>query len=237
MIQFFRRIRQKLVTEGSFSRYLIYAIGEILLVVIGILIALQINNWNEQNKTKELEKALLLEYQAELRFNYDELNRVIDYFNDNMNSCSVLLDQIEFDRPYTDSLSFKFSVLTRSVGTYVIHVAFKALEDQGVDIISNKNLKNEILNLHSKSYHLLDGRIENQMSNIKEYGRPIVRNQLKALTDRKYVPINYKELMDDVALWNILMILKGNYLDLDNIMKDAQIEIAKVDELITKELN
>ena len=50
MIKFFRKIRQKLVSENKFSKYLIYAIGEIILVVIGILIALQINNWNEKNK-------------------------------------------------------------------------------------------------------------------------------------------------------------------------------------------
>lgn len=59
MIKFFRKIRQRLVTEnplaeraGKFSKYLIYAIGEIVLVVIGILIALQINNWNENRKTE-----------------------------------------------------------------------------------------------------------------------------------------------------------------------------------------
>jgi hypothetical protein len=45
VVKFFRRIRQKLVAENKFSRYLIYAIGEIILVVIGILIALQVNNW------------------------------------------------------------------------------------------------------------------------------------------------------------------------------------------------
>ncbi|MEM8507323.1 MAG: DUF6090 family protein, partial [Bacteroidota bacterium] len=49
MIQFFRRIRQKLLTERQFKKYLFYAAGEIVLVVIGILIALQINNWNNQN--------------------------------------------------------------------------------------------------------------------------------------------------------------------------------------------
>ncbi|TFV95648.1 hypothetical protein E4S40_05350 [Algoriphagus kandeliae] len=47
MIKFFRKIRQKLLAENRFSKYLVYAIGEIVLVVIGILIALQINNWNE----------------------------------------------------------------------------------------------------------------------------------------------------------------------------------------------
>lgn len=52
MIKFFRKIRQKLLSENKFSKYLIYAIGEIILLVIGILIALQINNWNENRKNK-----------------------------------------------------------------------------------------------------------------------------------------------------------------------------------------
>ncbi|MDP5158382.1 MAG: DUF6090 family protein [Flaviramulus sp.] len=51
MIKFFRRIRQQLLTENKFSKYLLYAFGEIILVVLGILIALQINNWNENRKT------------------------------------------------------------------------------------------------------------------------------------------------------------------------------------------
>ena len=56
MIKFFRKIRQKLLSENRFSKYVLYAIGEIVLVVIGILIALQINNWNEgRNQTKELD--------------------------------------------------------------------------------------------------------------------------------------------------------------------------------------
>jgi len=50
MIQFFRRIRQKLFTEGKLSKYFLYALGEIALVMIGILLALQVNNWNESKK-------------------------------------------------------------------------------------------------------------------------------------------------------------------------------------------
>jgi len=59
MIKFFRNIRKTLMTEGKTSKYLKYAIGEIVLVVIGILIALQINNWNEYRKLKKVELDLL----------------------------------------------------------------------------------------------------------------------------------------------------------------------------------
>ncbi len=56
MIAFFRRVRQQLLTESKLRNYLIYALGEIILVVIGILIALQINNWNQDRiQVKELE--------------------------------------------------------------------------------------------------------------------------------------------------------------------------------------
>ena len=67
MIRFFRTIRQKLLTENKFSKYLVYAVGEIVLVVIGILIALQINNWNEGRKE--------LNYQDEV---LNEINRALE---------------------------------------------------------------------------------------------------------------------------------------------------------------
>ncbi|MEM9000641.1 MAG: DUF6090 family protein [Bacteroidota bacterium] len=59
MIKFFRRIRQKLLSENKVSKYLLYAIGEIVLVVIGILIAVQINNYSELQKERKQEQVLL----------------------------------------------------------------------------------------------------------------------------------------------------------------------------------
>lgn len=59
MIKFFREIRQNLLNQGKTGKYFKYAIGEIVLVVIGILIALQINNWNEWRKDRVKEKIIL----------------------------------------------------------------------------------------------------------------------------------------------------------------------------------
>lgn len=63
MIKFFRKIRQRLLIDNRFSKYLLYAIGEIILVVIGILIALQVNNWNEER----IEQARITEYARSLK--------------------------------------------------------------------------------------------------------------------------------------------------------------------------
>ncbi|WP_445749368.1 DUF6090 family protein [Polaribacter sp.] len=67
MIQFFRKIRQSLLSEGKTGRYFKYAIGEIVLVVIGILIALQINNWNEEHKINKIRTLKLSQIESDLR--------------------------------------------------------------------------------------------------------------------------------------------------------------------------
>ncbi|MFN1835248.1 DUF6090 family protein [Balneola sp. MJW-20] len=66
MITLFRRIRQKLIESGSVTKYLLYATGEILLVVVGILIALQVNNWNEERKLLSEEQRVLESLRTEI---------------------------------------------------------------------------------------------------------------------------------------------------------------------------
>jgi hypothetical protein len=80
MIKFFRKIRQKLLTENKFSKYLLYAVGEIVLVVIGILIALNINNQNEQRIKKEKLDAIYIEVQRELAQNIKKTTTIIDFY-------------------------------------------------------------------------------------------------------------------------------------------------------------
>ena len=77
MIKFYRKIRQNLLSEGKTGKYLKYAIGEILLVVIGILIALSINNWNQDRKNRVLEKYYLQRIIEDLEADIDEINNVV----------------------------------------------------------------------------------------------------------------------------------------------------------------
>ena len=75
MIKFFRIIRQKLLSENKFGKYLTYAIGEIFLVVIGILIALQINNWNEERKDSIKEQQILSQLKEDYEANLKQLDQ------------------------------------------------------------------------------------------------------------------------------------------------------------------
>ncbi|MFN1834947.1 DUF6090 family protein [Balneola sp. MJW-20] len=87
MITLFRRIRQKLIDSGSLTRYLLYAIGEILLVVIGILIALQVNNWNEVRKTENRRIQLLENIRSDYLSNELRLNEAyLDSYHINTNT-------------------------------------------------------------------------------------------------------------------------------------------------------
>ena len=77
MIKFFRNIRQKLITEGKTINYIKYAIGEIVLVVFGILIALQINNWNENRKEQQTLKNIYALVAEDLKNDIDEITNII----------------------------------------------------------------------------------------------------------------------------------------------------------------
>ncbi|GMQ25451.1 hypothetical protein Aoki45_21330 [Algoriphagus sp. oki45] len=80
MISLFRKIRQQLLRENRITRYLLYALGEIFLVVIGILIALGVNSLNEQRKLEGAERVLLQQVKTENEYNLDIFRQNVGYF-------------------------------------------------------------------------------------------------------------------------------------------------------------
>lgn len=92
MIKFFRKIRQNLLSEGKTGKYLKYAIGEIVLVVIGILIALQINNWNERNKENNSAKVLARSLIQDLTKDVEFLSGATKFSALKINECDELFN-------------------------------------------------------------------------------------------------------------------------------------------------
>ena len=95
MIKLFGKIRQNLLSEGKTGKYLKYAMGEIILVVIGILIALSINNWNESRLDRISEQTILKQLQSEFNSNLKQLDEKIGIRNYMMNSAIQLLNYID----------------------------------------------------------------------------------------------------------------------------------------------
>ncbi|WP_075352519.1 DUF6090 family protein [Algoriphagus marinus] len=106
MISFFRKIRQKLLSENKLTRYLIYAFGEIALVMIGILLALQVNNWNEDRKGQKKEEAFLSQLQIEFVENKAQFEKITAFHVKSLKSCEWMLSNQPFKTVSLDSLRY-----------------------------------------------------------------------------------------------------------------------------------
>ena len=106
MIKLFRRVRQRLLTENKFSRYLLYGIGEVLLVVIGILIAVQINAWHENRTLKINETNILNQLKIDLKENHKELSELKELMQVNNICGKKILSHLQYNDKVTDSLRY-----------------------------------------------------------------------------------------------------------------------------------
>jgi len=107
MLKFFRKIRQQLLSENRFSKYLIYAVGEIVLVVIGILIALQVNNWNEQRKLENTGQEYVHEIYKELKTERANIDSILSSLSTQYRGTEHLLSVIESEtKEIKDTIQF-----------------------------------------------------------------------------------------------------------------------------------
>jgi len=151
MVKIFRNIRKKLAAENKVSSYLRYAIGEILLVVIGILIALQVNNWNVQRKQRARELHYLSNLKNDLNLNIAEIKKYIVTRNSKIISANIVLEYFE-GKPLTDLEEFNRN--TVNVYTwqkfFQIDNTFREMTNSGnLSIISNDSIKNNLFNLET----------------------------------------------------------------------------------------
>ena len=154
MINFFRKIRKQFADDNKPLKYLRYAIGEIVLVVIGILIALQINNWNEEKKEQKLGVVVLHDIKDNIIRNNELIQNAIhsiDSINFSTNVIRAYL--ISDDHPPSDFYSHIGQAL-RS-GTFLFRLnsdGYESLKSTGFAILGNENLKDQILNLFEVTY-------------------------------------------------------------------------------------
>jgi hypothetical protein len=153
MIKFFRKIRQRLLTENKFSKYLLYAVGEIILVVIGILIALAINNWKENQKILSQEITYLNNLRDDLETQINMLDVYIDYENIIIDHSNDIIKNYELNNGFDDmdSVFPKLNDLTtRWTFTNTNTTLIQMLSSNQINIIQNKKLKEELIDFNQQ---------------------------------------------------------------------------------------
>ena len=135
-----------MLTENKFSKYLLYAIGAIVLVVIGILIALQISNLNQEKKDRNYEVKMLSEIEKGLRLDLSNLNDHIEEYTTLENTVdhftNLTNDQVIFD----DSMAPELWKL--NLGSYLQfnRGPYDALKSSGIDRVSDDSIRNHLIN-------------------------------------------------------------------------------------------
>ena len=179
MIKFFRKIRQQLLTDSKTGRstnhagrYLLYAIGEIALVVIGILIALQINNWNEYKKEARLEDQYLKKISINIEDDINQYDTILVAQQGYRSQIDSFLKIVRNPNNYeTSELDPYFSSLWRFERFTPNKSALNNLISSGkINIIQNESLLNFILDYYKA--------IEEQSNGVDEALSVYSRNQL-----------------------------------------------------------
>ena len=171
MIKFFRQLRQRMIKDNRVSKYLLYALGEIMLVVIGIFLALQLNNWNGDRKESKYERMLLEKIQEDLRLDTIDLRFNLRYHESMRRSESALLDLLMNGSDTTMELDYN-----EALGSDLIlnthRSAYQNLIQHDIGIVKDDSLKSK-LDRHYDFFYPVMERIENDMPAYDLYSRKI----------------------------------------------------------------
>ncbi len=153
MIKFFRKIRKNLLSEGKTNKYFKYAIGEIFLVVIGILIALSINNWNENRKQKTKANSYLKSMVIDLNSDTENYTNFNESFKKEVERNSTIFKDKSYQEQSIDSI---FSLISSTFGNYkVVDQTYQKIKNSGLsDELGSTELNDAINKYYSQ--HVVD---------------------------------------------------------------------------------
>lgn len=221
MIKFFRKIRYNLMETGKTDKYLKYAIGETILVVIGILIALQINNWNQNRLDRKFETVMLNEVKSSLESDMEIYEILVERAKLKSEGIQELLEMIASKKSYPDSV-LRNTYNKMSLG-FVFNYnkgGYEAIKSVGLDKISNDSLRNGLIvtyEMHYPRIELFFNNIENDITN-QEYELSLHNALWKRvqvqMPDNSFklisTPVNRDKFLDQTELIDRIKIEQDN---------------------------
>ena len=211
MFALFRRIRKQLVSEGNLGKYLKYAIGEIILVVIGILIALQVNNWNENRKSRSFEQEMLAQIRENLKVDKMDLKKVHKNFEKAISSITKILEYEQ--EQYPDSLKFWLGDILQFERFAAITNSYETLKSNGLDKVSDDKLRRLLSNYYENEVEQVSRAIIDVEYAFLNDWKPLLKElSIEDFKFRQYVIVNDPNIFDRSSVArNNLILNKDNY--------------------------
>lgn len=188
MIKLLRHIRKSLLEQNKMSKYFKYAIGEILLVVIGILIALQINNWNQNRLDRKKEMTYLSELQTSLKKDIEKINNVLGF---NVKKDSIVFGLMgifksELNNEQRFELIEKYSTPFTSYEFFTPNSTTwdNLIASENINLIKDKNLRIKLMEYYNPNY---EGSIQER---IKTMNRKVIDENFPKFFTREYTKKN-----------------------------------------------
>ena len=236
MIKFFRKIRQNLLSEGKTGKYFKYAIGEIVLVVIGILIALSINNWNENRKVKKQEAQIYTELKGDLLQTRNDINETISKHKEIFKSSQQLITDIYEKK--SNSQTIYESLTTSSAEFQIIPKtsAFENLKNIGLNTLSNDSLRIAITNLFQLNLKRLDDELGMKQAeiNMTKLIQPFLFKYLIADYSQ---PTKYGFIhSDSISIYKLRINNYDKFLNDNDLMKALQLSLYNRGKIIDGEI-
>ncbi len=260
MIKFFRHIRQSLIQKNQMGKYFKYAIGEIILVVIGILIALQINNWNEESKQSRIEQTFLKRLKIDLEENIANLESLIAFQEKRNEGVKAFIKFSLMENSDSIRMIFPhFNTVLRWDDMTINQVTFKEMQSSGkLDIIQNDSIKIKLLQLDQQYQIVLKRNETIKIGHEKGFSEPygktvnsmsffVLDESNKALFPRRYSKeemLVYQEefihdltdLVNNQVFMNSLIGSKYSHTLVLGEMKEAKRKAEELLSLIKSEL-
>ena len=205
MIKFFRKIRKRLLTENKFSKYLLYAIGEILLVVIGILIALQLNMWSDDRKAQVQFEGFTQQLNVDVETAIKNAENTANYSLEQSTRAQNIIDYLLDPKSTIDIESYKEAMdMAGRYGIIVTNVGNlgKLLSGDLDDIYRNPVLVLKVQELQTKL--LVKEEITDRFTQKLE----IYQGQFLEFSNRMYLA-NYGKQSDDSWIYDVEMLRKS----------------------------
>jgi hypothetical protein len=152
MINFFRKIRKQLADDNKPLKYLRYAIGEIVLVMIGILLALQVNNWNEARKSRIIETVLLKTIKSDLSRTLSDVKDDYENHLKSQNSGNKFKRFLLGENMIEDSIFMHFNRFSQDRHFFPKSSGYESLKSSDMNIISNDSLRMLISELYELTF-------------------------------------------------------------------------------------